>query len=321
MKPLISQASFFDTESSILGLTYLINYDDLETWYDTQLTYPPTLAYAVGSTLAKIHRGTLDQVSAKTFLSRNDRPSTRRSREHPDFIQSLGQVTPETFGEVTEDGLKFYELLQRYASLEQAIAQLTPLYTPCCLIHNDLRFANLLVHHQWQSQAREHPEEDAAPVRVIDWEKWRWGDPTFDLGRLVAEYLKRWLRSLMASQDVPIEQALRLATTPLEQVQPSIRQLVRGYWHQFPEVTQRFPDFLARVMRFAGWGLIESLRAHVYYYDFPGNVGICQLQVAKSLLCAPDASMPVVFGEDELRLSDTPAIPPLPAPPLPAIEE
>ncbi|MEO1146357.1 MAG: phosphotransferase, partial [Cyanobacteria bacterium J06638_22] len=251
----------------------------------------------------------------------SDRPSTRRSRERPDFIQSLGQVTPEIFGELTEDGLKFYELLQRYDSLQQAIAQLTPLYTPCCLIHNDLRFANLLVQHQWETPDREYSEKDAASIRVIDWEKWRWGDPTFDLGRLVAEYLKRWLSSLMASQDVPIEQALGLATTPLEQVQPSIQQLVRGYWREFPAVTQRFPDFLSRVMRFAGWGLIESLRAHVYYYDFPGNVGICQLQVAKSLLCDPDAAMPVVFGDDEMWLSDAPDVPPLSAPPFTAIEE
>lgn len=213
------------------------------------------------------------------------------------MLGPIGQVTPETFGEVTDEGLKFYELVQRYASLGQAIAQLRSLYTPCCLIHNDLKFANLLVHHQW-----EHPVSGSAPIRLIDWERWRWGDPSFDLGRLVAEYLKRWLKSLMVSQDVPIEQALRLATTPLEQVQPSIRALVQGYGQQFPEAIQRFPDFPLRVVRFAGWALIEALQAHIHYYDPLGNVGICQLQVAKSLLCAPEAAISTVFGVEARAL-------------------
>ncbi len=320
---LISEALVFDHRGSILILRYLTDYVDLESLYSDRNEYPTAIAHRLGATLAEVHRSTCDRQDVKTFLlgeNRLGKGSSRRVGDDyvPDFSTMLRPVTPETFGRVTSDVLKFYELVQRYESLGQAIAQLNGLYTPCCLTHSDLKFNNLLVHQDWQAQtsgdrSAELIWDDAALIRIIDWEKRLWGDPAFDLGCLVADYLKRWLKSLMASPDISIEVALQLATTPLERVQPSLRQLVQGYLCHFPEVLELFPDFLSRVMRFAGLALIESLQAHIHYYEPFGNVGICMLQVAKTLLCSPEASTVTVFGQaiDEvLAVVPTPATSP-----------
>jgi hypothetical protein len=207
------------------------------------------------------------------------------------------------FGVVPADGLKFYELYQRYESLGQAIAELNGAFEPCCLTHNDLKLGNVLLHTQWESllsTAEPSPLAsclaEESVVRLIDWEKWSWGDPAFDLATLIASYLKIWLKSLIVNSEIEIEIALRLALIPLEQVQPSIAALTQSYLAHFPEIRARRPDFLQRVMQFTGLALINSIQTRLQYRELFGNVGICMLQVAKSLLCTPEESIPIVFG-------------------------
>ena len=140
-------------------------------------------------------------------------------------------------------------------------------------------------------------------MRLIDWERCSWGDPAFDLGTLIASYLRLWLSSLVVSKTIDIEESLRMAMTPLELLQPSIAALTQAYLKQFPEILVRSPDFLSRVVQFAGLTLIQQIHATIQYQKTFGNSGICMLQVAKSLLCRPAQSMSTVFGLSESELT------------------
>lgn len=42
---------------------------------------------------------------------------------------------------------------------------------------------------------------EASIIRLIDWEKWTWGDPALDVGTVIASYLKLWLKSLIVNQN------------------------------------------------------------------------------------------------------------------------
>lgn len=213
------------------------------------------------------------------------------------MVSQLERITPEIFGLVPADGLKFFALYQRYDSLGKAIAELGNSFTPCCLTHNDLKLNNILLANNWQ--------QSTSPdiVRLIDWERSSWGDPAFDLGSLVGSYLLIWLGSLITSKAMSIEESLRMTTTPLEQIQPSIAALAIAYFTEFPEILQRQPDFLRRVVQFTGWNLISAIQATLQYQKSFGNSGICMLQVAKSLLCRPDSSIYTIFGMEASELS------------------
>jgi hypothetical protein len=93
------------------------------------------------------------------------------------------------------------------------------------------------------------------------------GDPAFDLGTIIADYLTFWLSSLVVSTSIDVETALRLATTPLELLQPSIAAIIRAYFNTFPEIIKRRPDFLRRVVQFTGFGLIETIQAKLQYQE------------------------------------------------------
>jgi thiamine kinase-like enzyme len=131
---------------------------------------------------------------------------------------------------------------------------------------------------------------------LIDWERSTWGDPAFDLGTLISSYLQLWLGRLIISSSLSIEESLRLAITPLESLQPSIAALTQAYLQTFPEILEHRPDFIIRIVQFSGLALIQQIQAMIQYQKSFGNTGIAMLQVAKTLLGRPEASIPTVFG-------------------------
>ncbi len=295
IQPLVSEAIHFDLQRSIIVFNYLNNYCDLSDFYAKEHIFPTAIAAAIGRSLATVHRTTLDSTEYKNFFL----PKGEESTHIPNFLSKLERIEPEIFAVVSADNLKFFELFQRYDSLAQAIAQLNTAFEPCCLMHNDLKLNNILLHNQWQQVSA----SSGNIVRLIDWESYTWGDPAYDLGTIIASYLKIWLQSLAISTAIDVESALRLAITPLEQLQPSIATLTKAYLDNFPEIIQRRPDFLKLVVQFSGYGLIEKIKARIQYQEPFGNTGICMLQVAKTLICQPMQSIPTVFGTTADQLS------------------
>jgi thiamine kinase-like enzyme len=287
----ISELLHFDRFNSILVFKYFNDYQDLLNFYAKENIFPDRIAQQLGTLLATFHRDTYNRSIYRKAITqdRQESPTNIVSA----LIYSLERLTPEVFGNVPDDGLKFYELYQRYDSLGTALVELGDTFTPACLTHNDLKLNNILVHHQWQ-------QPDSQIIRVIDWERSDWGDPAFDLGTLIASYLQIWLGSLVVSKSLLIEESLNLAIVPLDRIQPAIASLTRAYLRSFPEILIDRLDFLERVIQFAGLGLIQGIQAEIDYQKILGNISIAQLQVAKTLLCRPTQSMPTVFGTSEL---------------------
>ncbi|MGM3308786.1 phosphotransferase family protein [Anabaena sp. WFMT] len=277
----------FDPENAIIVFRYLDDYRDLMDFYTKEQNFPVEIATQLGTILGNIHRDTFNHQEYQDFFSHSS------DNLIPDqisrMIQGLERVEPEIFGLVPDDGLKFFALYQRYDSLGQAIAQLGKSVTPACLTHKDLKLNNILLHKDWQ-----HSRHNI--VRLIDWERSAWGDPAFDLGTIISSYVQIWLSSLVISNSLGIEESLRLAIIPLELLQPSIGALTQAYFHAFPEIIKNRPDFLPRVVQFTGFVLIQQIQAMIQYQKSFGNTGIAMLQVAKSLLCRPEQSIPTIFG-------------------------
>jgi hypothetical protein len=294
LQAFIPQVLHFDAENSIIISKYLNNHCDLIDFYTQKNIFSTSIAAAIGTTIAAFHRATFDHQEYCNFFwqGREDAPVNGGI---PHIIRKFDRITPEVFGQVPSDGLKFFALYQRYASLREAIAELTDTINPRCLTHNDLKLNNILLHNDWQQILEEKPSR-CSIVRIIDWERCSWGDPAFDIGMLIGSYLLLWLKSLVVSKSIDIENSLRMAVTPLEQVQPSVAGLVSAYFANFPEILDYCPYFLKRAVQFSGLALILHIQATLQNRKTFGNTEICILQVAKGLLCNPNQFMPTVFG-------------------------
>lgn len=305
----LSEVIHFDAENSIIVFKYLSNYRDLAEFYAKENLFPTKISRSIGEILASIHGLTLDRQEYRQFFQ-NSEVTTQPANSQ--MNGGVNRITPEVFGHVTSDGLKFFALYQRYDNLGKAIADLREAFHPCCLTHNDLKLNNILLFLNWETAAATKISSDLfwddkhdRIIRLIDWERGSWGDPASDLGAIIASYLQIWLYSMVASKSIPIEESLRLATIPLHLIQPSIAELMVSYLANFPEILERRPDFLQRVVQFTGFSLITSIQAKLQHERTFGNSGICILQVAKSLLCRPQASMTTIFGMEASELIPT----------------
>lgn len=301
IRPMFSEALHFDIKHSVIVFNYLKDYCDLAELYAKESVFSTTIATSIGTTLSTIHRTTLNRQEYQNFFSQNSKGVF--INQAPKFTRGLERISPEVFGLVPADGLKFFALYQRYDSLGKAIAELATAFEACCITHNDLKLNNILLHNDWEQVISKAEQSSHSIIRLIDWERGAWGDPAFDLGMLIASYLQIWLSSLVVSKSIDIEETLRLAMTPLEQIQPSIAALTKAYFGNFPEIVERRPDFLRRVVQFSGLALIQQIQAMLQYQKSFGNTGICMLQVAKTLLCRPEKSIPTVFGVAEAELT------------------
>ncbi|WP_138499066.1 phosphotransferase [Nostoc sp. PA-18-2419] len=295
IRPCFSEAIYFDAENSIMVFNYLTNYRDLMDFYnqDNLNSFPIKIATVVGTTLASIHRISINCQDYQDFFKNTDR---QLSQGNPNLSRGMDRITPAVFGTMPADGLKFLALYQRYESLGEAIAELSNAFTPCCLTHNDLKLNNILLSLNWEELITHESLLGNNIIRLIDWERGAWGDPANDLGTLIASYLQIWLFSIITSKSVLIQESLSLAKTPLHLLQPSMRELMIAYLTDFPEILEYRPDFLERVIQFCGLALIRAIQAQLQHEKNFGNLGICMLQVAKSLLCSSQASTKTIFG-------------------------
>ncbi len=303
LRPLVSQALVYDKQNEILVCRFFQCYQDLGDFYSGSQLFPPVIAAAVGAVLASLHRATYLRTDYVQSLD-PDRAGSDRVRV-PDYRHELRHLTPSIFKRVSIDGLDFYTLYQRTNELSDALAKLEKDSRSCCLIHADLKFNNVLLHQDWprwmpqrlpSSPSSLLLADGLGVLRLIDWEQWAWGDPAFDVGALVADYLRAWLRSLILSRGVDLTVALTMAAVPLEMVQPSLQALLQAYTAQFPQILDRYPDFFDRVFQFAGVGLIGMIQSRLHYFEPFGIVERAMLQVAKSLLCQPEAARTMLLG-------------------------
>jgi Phosphotransferase enzyme family len=304
---LISEVVHFDRDNSIIVLNYFENYSDFGHFYaDRQNQHFPTeVATSLGTTLATIHKATLDCQRYKDFLTQSATSTPSPKTRTPNFLRGLERVRPGLFGRISTDGLEFWRLYQRYSSLHQAMVEISESFDPCCLTHNDLALWNVLLNLNWDTQGLETSEPS---VKLIDWEFFGWGDPAYDLGMVLSGYLRIWLHSLVVSNAIDIQIALRLATTPLNALQPSMVAMLKSYLTYFPEILERHPNFLSRVMQFAGLVMVKRIQGRLEQLSAFDNTSICTLQVAKALLCNPEQSILNVLGTTSAELTNQPIL-------------
>jgi Phosphotransferase enzyme family len=299
-----SEVVYFDPDNFIIVLRYFSDYCNLSQFYAEHQpqVFPVAIAQGIGHTLATVHHSTWGQAAHQLFLAQAE-PSGGDIARPPSFLQGLERFGPGIFSKISTDGLEFWRLYQRYDSLHEAMVETAESYRSNCLIHSDLEFRNILVKADGSDAVSPDVPLENASVKLIDWEFFRWGDPAYDLGIVLASYLGLWLESLVVGKTIPLQTALKLATTPLELLQPSMTALVQSYISAFPAILDHQPNFLNQVIQFTGLVLVKQIQSRLERLNPFDNTSVCTLQVAKMLLCSPDQSIAQVFGTSATNLT------------------
>lgn len=226
----------------------------------------PEWAAAAGAALARVHEARRGGVPERL-------PRTEPARR---LLQAWTVVTPR---DVALHGDGFADLVRhlRRADLLDVLDEVAGCWTPETLIHGDVMLADLL--------CAEDPRQDG-PVTVARWETAGRGDPRWDVGCLIGEFLWAWLCRAELLADVGLDAWTVPADPPFGAVRAEICAAVEAY------VAQRSvsPGDRRQWIRYAGLALVRRVFAAAHTSPALPPRALDHLHMAGQLLRRPELS-------------------------------
>jgi hypothetical protein len=235
----------------------------------------PSHAALLGDVLSRIHSIKKDN----TWLGVGSAPPA---------ILMIHRPTLRTWQESSLADRELLRTIQRTIGFGPMLERLHGEWEPSALIHNDMRLSNCLLRT---------PGRRASPtMMLVDWEVAQWGDPCWDVGSAIAEYLAGWLLSIPVAGDGPPDRFVHLAGFPLEQAQPAIHALWEAWSAGMTLSAAEHTTRLSLSTRYAAARLVHRAWEHTRTADtiVPGIAVL--LQVAFNMLSRPDEAASRLLG-------------------------
>ena len=233
MSRFLSGCAGYDAENQVLILDVPEGCEDLDRFHRRSERFSVEIAQLLGETLAAFH--TALPASVVQAL----RPDFRESKP---WVLSWHQARMVEAPDSSNKGaMELLEIVREDPVFGHAFEEMRAQWQPETFINGDMKLAHCILHQ--------------GAIYFIDWELADFGDPLWDAGAILQEYLWEWLRSMPASPRVPLADAVRQARRPLEEIQPAIR----GFWQSY--VAGRGVDgasMLDRAMGYAAAWLIQN---------------------------------------------------------------
>lgn len=234
----------------------------------------PGIAGSLGRTVAASH--------AQTFMDQELPPVS----EQLPWAFRLGKPGARYLHQASAASRRLVVELQRLPAMLAQLETLQAAWSPACTTHNDLTWNNLIVY-----PVATHA--NVTRVEIIDWEMAAPGDPCWDIGTLLSEFVAFWALSIPVFDGEPYE---ALAKYPIEDLQPAILAFWESYAKAmaFDRATAR--ERLVKSARFAGARLIQTayertqtmthLTPHIYLL----------LQLSLNIMERPEDAAEGLFG-------------------------
>jgi hypothetical protein len=185
--------------------------------------------------------------------------------------------------------IQIIQVIQDRPALQGAFDEIRTGWTATCLVHGDVRWANVLVRVDAQSGA-------PTGVMLIDWELARWGDTAWDVGSVFHSYLLHGvLTAPVPAHSRPLEAAEAIGA-----VLPSFHNELGTFWDTYcraaPSRAINGRSLLGRAIQCCIARLVQSA------YELSDNAATIPgraaaiLQLAINMLTPGDTARKVVLG-------------------------
>jgi len=154
------------------------------------------------------------------------------------------------------------------------------------LIHGDMRMDNCVLSRRGRRSV----------VTIVDWELAGRGDPAWDIGTVIAEFIGAWLLSVPIVQDTTAQEVFRCSQFPFITIQRAIGAFIRAYYHACR--TKRWTRSIgpARIARFAALRLIQIAFEQLQSASELTGQAVYLLQLSLNLLQKPDTATMAFLG-------------------------
>ena len=265
----LSKCCGYDAEHQVLLLEFPLGCEDLNQVHRRAGAFPVEMAQLVGATLAAFHRS----------LSANALEQLRTNfPEATPWVLGLHQRDEGTFESISEANTELLRIAQKYSGFGEAFERLRIEWRRETLINGDMKLAHCILNGQ--------------SLYLIDWEMADFGDPYWDAGAIIAEYLAAWVRSMPATPGMSLEDSVKQARRPLTEVQPAIR----AFWQSYAARMHSDDETLDRTVRFAAARMIQDAYQSLQRADQMTTRSIRLLQLSLNILSNPVAARQGLLG-------------------------
>jgi hypothetical protein len=131
---------------------------------------------------------------------------------------------------------------------------------------------------------------------LVDWELSALGDPCWDVGILLGEFLSFWLLSIPITGETPPERFPELARYPLDAMRPAINAFWTTYRQRRALDARDADTELERAVRYcAAWLLQTAFERTVPAIQLTGTI-VVMLQLSLNLLLNPGGGALQLLG-------------------------
>ena len=227
----------YDQAERVLVVELTRNGESLPSYHLRLGRFPSRVAAELGDALGALHRLTW----------RGDDAGTPAS---PPWVLSLHRPDLSVFRDSSMATIELIKIIQQSADFRSQLDHLKDEWRARALIHQDVKWDNVIVFASSEGQARS--------VKLIDWEAAAYGDPCWDIGSAFSSYLSFWLSSIPVTGQNPPERFAELARYPLSKMQAAMRSCWQAYIEQLGLDGLTANRWLLRAVRCAAARLLQT---------------------------------------------------------------
>ncbi len=265
----------YDPNEQILILQLLPGAEDLRQHHIRTGRFSATLASLTGDALGFFHSLKQRPQDGSWFSGR------------PPWVLTIHRPHLSVFWDASDAKLQLIRIIQNSDGFCQSLDELRNDWKADRLIHGDVKWDN------WVTFAH---SGSARMVNLVDWELATLGDPCWDIGSALSDYLSFWLSSIPITGEDPPDRFLELSRYPLERMQPAIRSLWVSYVGRMGLHGSAADQWLLRAVRYSAARLVQTALEQMQVSNaITGNI-ICVLQLALNIMKRPREASVLLFG-------------------------
>jgi len=263
----------YDRGEGLLAMELLRDAEDLRSRQLSLEAFPAALGERLGAALGTLHR-----------------EMRARYPEAPTpWVLSIHRPDTGVFRDASAANLELIGIVQSDEGIGERFDELREGWRVETLIHQDAKWENCLI-------------TDEERLYLVDWELAVAGDPLWDLGTALSQYLSNWLFSIPVVAGEPPERFPALARFPLDAMKPAMRALCEAYARAGDEQPQPADETLERTVSYAGARLVQTAYEASQFDQRLNSAAILHLQLGANLM-----QRPAVAAEQLLGLAAAPA--------------
>ena len=271
----------YDDKQNILCVEYVENAQSLNNYnYNLPIgDFPTYHALEMGTSMATYHNIFRKYVGDKrlSFLPKKYPPGIIVVRPGPNIFSRLSPAN-----------LKLIKIIQKYPDLLEFLEHMFDDWSIETLVHGDMKWDNIIISTS--------SYDNDFQMKIVDWELAEIGDPAWDIGGTLHEFIVYWLNSLPITGKENPDELIDSTDYPLHHLKNAIRSFWIGYIKMARIYGRTANDLIIKSTKYCAGRLIQ--KAYEYHQSAAelSNIAFYMIQVSLNIMKNIDDAIMHLFG-------------------------